>query len=104
MLVNTEKGNIPGLLIMTDLERAFDIVAWSSMQGALDFFNFDPESRQWFKTFYKSANMCTSLNGQYSGWFSIQTGVRQGAPSLPYLYLICAEILLAMIRQNNFFF
>jgi hypothetical protein len=41
------------------------------------------------------------INGQYSSWFSVKRGCRQGDPCSPYLYLICAEILSIMIRSNK---
>ena len=57
--------------------------------------------KRWIKTFFKNANTCDSLNGQYTSWFDVQRGVRQGDQCSPYLYLICSEILSAMIRQNK---
>ena len=101
LLVYTEKENIPGLLLMIDFEKAFDSVSWSFLHKALEFFNFGPDLRKWIKLFYNGINSCVSVNGQYSTWFSIARGVRQGDPSSPYLYLICAEILSLMIRQNE---
>ena len=96
-----EKEHIPGLLLMIDFQKAFDSVSWSFIQKSLEFFNFGPDIRQWIRTFYKKANACVSVNGQYSNWFDIQRGVRQGDPSSPYLYLICAEVLSLMIRKNK---
>ena len=51
-------------------------------------------------TFYNQISTCILVNGQYTPWFSIERGVRQGDPASPYLYLICAEILSLMIRRN----
>jgi hypothetical protein len=101
ILTYTESEEIPGLLLMIDFEKAFDSVSWSFLHKALQFFNFGPMMCHWVKLFYSGINSCISLNGQYSAWFPIQRGVRQGDPSSPYLYLICAEILSLMIRQND---
>merc|ERR1712240_2649 len=96
----TEKENIPGLLLMVDFEKAFDSVSWFFIEKALKFFNFPNSIISWFKILYKKANTCVSFNGQYSSWFEIRRGCRQGDPISPYLYLICAEILSLMIRNN----
>ena len=100
-LLYTDKEQIPGLLLLVDFSKAFDSVSWSFIQKSLDFFNFGPDIKRWIKTLYNKANSCVQVNGQYSDWFNIERGVRQGDPSSPYLYLICAEILSLMIRTND---
>lgn len=97
----TEKENIPGLLLMIDFEKAFDSVSWEFIEKALNFFNFPNSFISWFKILYKKANSCVSFNGQYSSWFELRRGCRQGDPISPYLYLICAEIMSLMIRNNK---
>ena len=101
VLLYTETENIQGLLLVVDFEKAFDSVSWSFIQIALEFFNFGPEIRRWIKTFYNNASTCVQVNGNYSSWFNIGRGVRQGDPLSPYLYLICADKLSTMIRENS---
>ena len=85
---------------MIDFEKAFDSVSWSFIQKALDRFNFGPDIKRCIKTFYTNATSCVPVNGQYCKWFNIQRGVRQGDPCSPDVYLICAEIVCVMLRQN----
>ena len=51
--------------------------------------------------FYTNINSCVHVNGQYSQWFDVKRGTRQGDPLSPYLFLICAELLASMTRQNE---
>lgn len=101
VLVHTRVNRIPGLLLLVDLEKAFDSVAWSFVDKCLDFFNFGPDLKRWIKTFFTDIVACVSVNGQYSKWFNIERGCRQGDPSSPYIYLICAEVLSTLIRNNK---
>ena len=87
LLLYTEKTTTPGLLLKIDFEKAFDSVSWSFIQNALDRFKFGPDIKKWTQTFYTSATSCVSVNGQYSKWFNVQRGVRQGDPCSPYIYL-----------------
>ena len=100
-LIYTDRNNIPGMILAIDFEKAFDSVSWSFLQKCLSFFNFGPNICQWIKTLYCNITTCVYVNGQYSHWFEVARGVRQGDPSSPYLYLICAEILSIFIRQNR---
>lgn len=61
-LLTTEKENIPGLLLMIDIEKAFDSVSWSFIEKTLLFFNFPVCIIQWFKILYNKASSCISFN------------------------------------------
>ena len=101
MISITDNENIPGLLLVIDFEKAFDSVSWLFIEKSLNFFNFPEGLIGWFRVLYHKPTSCVSFNGQYSAWFNLQRGCRQGDPISPYLYLICAEILSLMIRTNN---
>ena len=92
---------IPGLLLMVDFEKAFDSVAWSFIEKSLRKFMFGKDITRWILTFYTNINSCVHMNGQYSQRFDVKRGTRQGDPLSPYLFLICAELLASVIRQNE---
>ena len=96
----TNSNDIPGLILAIDFEKAFDSVSWKCIDKALKFFNFPLFICEWFKTLYMEAKSCVFFNGQYSGWFKLGRGCRQGDPLSPYLYLICAELMSLLIRKN----
>ena len=101
ILSYTKTEDIPGLVVAIDFEKAFDSVAWSFIEKALVFFGFPNNIVNWFKTLYSNPRTCLTFNGQYSKWFSLGRGCRQGDPISPYLYLLCAEIMSIMFRQHK---
>lgn len=97
----TEFNDIPGLLMLIDFEKAFDTVSWDFIFQTLTFFNFGVSIKKWIKCFYQNISSCVIQNGILSQYFNPQRGCRQGDPVSPYLFILCAEILGILIRNNR---
>ena len=101
MLLYTENENIPGQLLLIDFHKAFDSISWSFIDKCLEYFNFGNDIRKWVKVFYTDITSCVQINGNYSEYFPIHRGVRQGDALSAYLFLICGEILSKMLHDNE---
>ena len=99
ILLYAKQHQIPGLL-MVDFEKAFDSVAWPFIDKSLRKFMFGKDITRWI-CFYTNINSCVHVNGQYSQWFDVKRDTRQGDPLSPNLFLVCAELLASVIRQNE---
>ena len=96
----TEENNIPGLLLSVDFEKAFDSVSWSFIYKVMEFFGFGKSIISWIKTFNNNVKLSVNQCGNLSSFFSIGRGCRQGDPVSTFLFILCAEILGLMIRNN----
>ena len=91
----------PGMILCLDFEKAFDSVDWGFLSKVLLAFGFKRDILKWIETFNTNIRSTVSVNGMISDWFSIERGCRQGDPISPYLFIICAEIMSTMIREND---
>ena len=96
-----EEQNKPGLLLLIDFEKAFDSVSWSFLYKTFKFFNFGDNIISWIKLFNNNVNAYVSQCGFLSKIIHINRGCRQGDPIALYEFLLCAEILSQMIKQNK---
>lgn len=101
VLFDTNKQQIPGLLLLIDFEKAFDSVSWQFINKVLQFFKFGPSLQKWVKILYSDIQSCVIQNGHFSEFFEVERGCRHGDPLSPYLFVLCAEILGLMVRQDN---
>ena len=93
-------NHVKGLLLGIDFEKAFDSLNWHFMHRVLAAFGFGESIQRWIYAFYSNIKSCVLINGQTSTWFDVRRGCRQGDPISPYLFILCAEILAIMIREN----
>lgn len=67
----------------------------------IDFFNFGPNLSEWIRILNHDFKLCVIQNGIFSQFFNIGRGCRQGDPVSPYIFIMCAEILAIMVRNNG---
>ena len=101
LMHHTRANKIPGLLMTIDFEKAFDSVSWSFLYKTLEFFGFDQDLIRWIKLFNNNIFGYILQCGFLSKPFPIRRGCRQGDPISSYLFLLGAEILNILIKNET---
>ena len=71
------------------------------LQSILSYFGFGNNIIKWVKILNTNFKASILQSGFLSQQFEIQRGCRQGDPVAPYLFILCAEILAILIKQNK---
>ena len=92
--VNDDCLNRKALMVFLDMEKAFDRVSYDFLLKGLTAVGFGPTFVNTIKLMYSADNPPQRriyANGYYSDWFGIKSGVAQGCPVSPLLFLIVAQ-------------
>ena len=101
IMEQTDRDNTPGIMLSLDFRKAFDTLDWSCIQHSLKLFNFGDSLRRWVTVFYTDIESTVLNNGFATSWIKPSTGVRQGCPLSPYLFILTAELMSTKIRQSS---
>ena len=104
--INEKPLERKGAFLFLDMEKAFDRVSYSFLTESLAELGFGPRFRRGVEAMYnpeKSPRRRVLANGYYSDWFPISSGVAQGCPLSPLLFLVVAESLkISLDMQKKF--
>jgi len=88
-----EEDNLDLVLLLLDLEKAFDRIEWGFLFKALAVLGFSDTWVRWVKSLYKAASFAIKVNDTIGPDFPIERSVRQGCPLAPYLFILATDVL-----------
>lgn len=84
--------------IKTDISKAYDRVEWSFLDRAMKVLGFSESWRGLIMSSVSSVRYQVLINGKPYGNITPSRGLRQGDPWSPYLFVICTEVLVQMLK------
>ncbi|WJX38360.1 hypothetical protein P8452_26031 [Trifolium repens] len=94
------------LIFKVDFEKAYDSVNWNFLEYMLVRFGFGCKWISWIKACVFAGDFSVLINGSPTHEVSISKGLKQGDPLAPFLFLLVAEGLGALMSRAvelNFF-
>ena len=98
--INQKKVGKKGeMAIKLDTSKAYDRVEWRCLEKIMEKLGFDQKVRDLLMKCVSSVKYSIRLNGKPCGNIVPTRGLRQGDSLSPYLFLLCAKGLSAMIKK-----
>jgi len=82
-----------------DISKAFDFVQWPFLINVLKAIHLPEMFIHWIELCIGTASFSVQVNGELSGFFRSERGLRQGCSLSPYLYVICMNVLSCMLDK-----
>ncbi|CAL8136353.1 unnamed protein product [Prunus armeniaca] len=89
------------LAIKLDMAKAYDRVEWVFLDAMMRQLGFDPTFCQWIMECISTITYSILINGEATTPILPSRGLRQGDPLSPFLFLICAEGLSALLHRQE---
>ena len=98
--INSNKGgNIGEMTLKLDKSKAYDIAKWICLDKIMEKLGFNSWWKGLMMQCISSVSYSVRINGEPRGNIILSRGLQQNDPLSPYLFLICAEDLSALIKK-----
>jgi len=101
MIDKGESRKSKTLLLLLDWEKAFDKVIHHRLIGALKRMNIPEKIINIITMFYKQPKFCVEMDGNKSEYQPQETGIRQGCPLSPYLFIILMTVMFHDMHKGD---
>ena len=90
----------PGCMVFLDFSKAYDRLSRSWVQKCMSSMGFGQNACKWVSIMLQNTSASATFNGWWSSSFPERSGVQQGSPLSPLLYVLAAQPLASHLRRQ----
>ena len=95
------EGRRPVIVNFIDFRKAFDSIHRPALWRILQQYGLPTKIVTVIQKLYEESSSAVRVNGDTSGWFQVETGVRQGCILSPLLFAIAIDWVLRRTTENS---
>lgn len=89
------------MAVKTDMSKAYDRLEWDFIRLVLQSFGFHEKWDNWIMHCVSTVTYTFLINDSPRGKVKPQRGIRQGDPLLPYMFILCSEVLSGLCKKAS---
>ena len=89
----------PGVMVFLDFEKAFDRLDRAWIERCMAAVGFGPGAQRWVHILHSGTTARVAYNGWHTDAFPVRSGVFQGSPLSPLLFVLATQPMAAHARR-----
>ena len=94
----SESLNLKGYIVTVDIGKAFGSLSHSFLLACLKKYGYRYDFIKWVKMLLECQYSYIINGGNTTKYFELQKGARHGDPIYAYLFILCLDIVLILIK------
>ena len=101
LIHSSNENQESNLIISCDYMKCFDCIEFECIMESMRLFGFSMRLIRWVRIMYSGFSLKVQNSGFFSAKIKVSCGVHQGGPASNAIFLVVAELIACMLREDT---